>query len=73
MLGATRRTLAHPEHEAAHEAVALRRLARELGVSLNVEPAQDLVFEALRRDTGPGLRWLGETLGIAVDELGTPR
>ena len=73
LLAATRRTVEQSEQGEAHEAVALLRLARELGVSLNVEPAQDLVFEALRHDRGPGLRWLGETLGIAVDQLDHPR
>jgi len=72
VVAATRRTVEHPDQGEAHEAVALLRLARELGVGLNVDAAQDIVFDAMRRDSWPALRWLAETLNIAVEQLGSP-
>lgn len=57
----------------ARQALAVRRLAEELGVNLDLGEAQEIVYEALTHgEGGPELRSLGGELGLDVDHLGVP-
>lgn len=58
----------------AQRALAVRRLAQNLGMNLDVGQAQELVYEALTSGEGsPELRSLGQELGLDIDHLGIPK
>lgn len=58
----------------AQQALAVRDLAQELGVNLDLGQAQEFVYEVLTQGRGtPDLRSLGSELGLAVENLGIPK
>jgi hypothetical protein len=60
--------------EAAVDAVlALRHLARSLGVGLDLSRPQELVYDALLAEGSDDVRVLAEALDLAVGTLGVPR
>ncbi len=58
----------------AKRALAVRELAKELGRNLDLNQAQEFVYEALTQgQDDPELRVLGSGLGLAVENLGIPK
>ncbi len=53
-------------------ALGALRLAADLGVGIDLDRAQEAVYDALVADARPDLKPLGEALGLAVDTLGLP-
>lgn len=67
LVAAVRRAVAEPEDARVEVAFRLVRLARDLGLSIDTDRAQELVFEALRAgDAEEPMRRLGDALGLAV-------
>jgi hypothetical protein len=67
LLTAVERVVEQPDDARVDAALGLLRLTRELRMSIDVDRAQELVFDALRREHGGDcMRRLGEALGIAV-------
>jgi hypothetical protein len=58
--------------EGAAFALSALRLAADLGVGIDLDRAQEAVYNALVREERPDLQPLGEALGLAVDALGLP-
>lgn len=58
----------------ARQALAVRRLANQLGATLDLSRAQELVYELLMTGSDTDeLRSLGHELGLDVDHLGIPK
>jgi len=73
LLDAVAQTIAEPMGPAVDDALALLRLVRELGLHVNVDRAQDMLYEALTNQPHtPALELLGVALDLAVDRLGVP-
>ncbi|MEY2452142.1 MAG: hypothetical protein QOD92_1716 [Acidimicrobiaceae bacterium] len=67
LLAAVTRAVEHPGDERVDAALGLFRLARDLRMSIDLDRAQELVFDALRRGHGgEPMHRLGDALGIAV-------
>jgi len=67
VLAAVERVVDDPDDVRAAFALGLLRLTRDLRMSIDVDRAQELVFEALRHGRGgESMRRLGDALGIAV-------
>jgi len=69
---AVARAVAERDGPSAETAVAVIAEARVLSAAVDVEPAQEAVYELLVGGA-TALVPLGEALGLAVDELGPPR
>ncbi len=74
LLQAVARAVEDPDHaeDAAAVAAGVIGLARDLGLHPDVEPAQELVYEAMLADPTPPLRLLARSLGLAAEALGQP-
>ena len=67
LLAAVARAVQDPGDERVDAALGLLRLARDLRMSIDVDRAQELVFDAVcRGHGGESMRRLGDALGIAV-------
>jgi hypothetical protein len=67
VLAAVARAVEQQDETRVDAALGLLRLARDLRMSIDVDRAQELVFDVLRRGRGGDpMRRLGEALGIAV-------
>ena len=67
LLTAVERVVEHREDARVDAALDLLRLARDVRMSIDVDRAQELVFDALRHGhDGDAMRRLGDALGIAV-------
>ena len=67
MLTAVERVLEEPTDDRVRSALGLLRLTRDLGLGINVERAQELVFDAIVAGrAGAGVRRVGDALGIAI-------
>ena len=69
--------VADPDGAHVEAAVGMVRLVRELGASVDLDPAQELVYDALTAgaDADPrakALATLGYALGLRVDRIGLP-
>ena len=74
LANAVARTVDDPEHaeDSLAIAVGLLGLAAALELHPNLQPAQELVYEALLHQPTPALRTLGARLGLAVERIGRP-
>lgn len=72
LLIATRRAASEGTDDAIEAALRVIRLAQALDLHPNLEPAQEVVFDAIIRRPGTRLDEVGEALGMAVDRLGRP-
>jgi hypothetical protein len=67
LLAAVERVIEEPDSARVDAALGLLRLTRDLGLGVNLDRAQELVFDALRRgDGGDAIRRLGDALNLAV-------
>ena len=67
LLTAVERVVEDPDDARVDAALGLLRLTRDLRMSIDVDRAQELVFDALRHGHGgESMRRLGDALGIAV-------
>jgi alpha-amylase/alpha-mannosidase (GH57 family) len=67
LLAAAERAVDDPGEERVTAVLGLLRMTRDLGLSVNVDRAQELVFDALRNGRGgDSMSRLGDALGLAV-------
>jgi hypothetical protein len=67
LLAGVERVIEDPDQAQADAALGLLRLTRELRMPVNIDRAQELVFDRLRRGHGgDALRRLGDALGLVI-------
>ena len=67
LLAAVERAIDDPQEDQVSAVLGLLRMTRDLRLSVNVDRAQELVFDALRNGRGGDpIRRLGDALGLAV-------
>jgi hypothetical protein len=67
LLAAVERVMDEPDDSRVDAALGLLRLTRDLGLGVDLDRAQELVFDGLRRGHGgDAVRRLGDALFLAV-------